>query len=66
MALTAELSGGDAVVFQAPDETDMVMVEQLGDGFLFVCGDSNLWAGCDYDNCEFATALLETPDGDII
>lgn len=69
MAATGELSGGTNV-FLSPSGQEMVQVEQLGDGFLFLCGDSNVVMGnhgCDYSgNCEFLRRLWEYADGDII
>ena len=65
MALTAELSGGTNV-WQSPSGRNMVQVEQLGSGFLFVSGDSNLFDGCGYDNCSFAQRLLNYADDQIL
>lgn len=69
MAATGVLSGGTNV-FLAPSGQQMVQVEQLGDGFFFLCGDSNVAGSggvCDYsDNCTFFRRLWEYADGDII
>lgn len=43
-----------------------VAVEQLGNGFLFVCGDSNVANGCGYDNSNFFNRLSSYLDADII
>lgn len=65
MAATAEITGG-VNVWKSPNGTNMVQVEQLGSGFLFLTGDSNLSGGCGYDNCAFFKRLWEFDDGDII
>lgn len=66
MGCTAELSGFATVFYSPVAQVPMVVVDQLGDGFVFLCGDSNIWAGCDYDNCNLAIRLWERPDSQII
>lgn len=63
MGCTAEISGF-SVVFYAPVHTDIpvVCVDSLNEGFVFLCGDSNFWAGCDYDNCTILERLFTYKD----
>lgn len=69
MAAAAEVSGGTSVFF-APSGVLIFSVEQLGNGFLFFCGDgSMLPSGCGglhATNCEFFKRLYDYADGDVI
>jgi hypothetical protein len=67
MAATAELAGGTNV-FRSPSGVQMMQVEKLGSGFLFVCGDGNV-AGqqfCLYNNCAFFRRLMTYQNSEII
>ena len=67
MAATAEIAGG-TTVWKSPGGVNMVQAEQLGAGFLFVCGDANVFAGppCNYNNCAFAERLWTYEDSEIL
>lgn len=67
MAATGQLSGGTNV-FRSPSGIHMLQVQKIGNGFLFVCGDSNV-AGqqqCLYNNCEFFKRMFNYEDAAII
>ena len=66
MAATAILSGG-TTMFTSPNAgVVMMVVEQIGDGFLFVTGDSNHFQFCSFDNCELVRRLYRNGDNEII
>lgn len=66
MGCTAEISGFKTAFYSPVAQVPMICVDQLGDGFVFLCGDSNIWGGCDYDNCNLANRILNRPDSQII
>lgn len=69
MAATAEILGGTPVWRCPTAEKIMVAVEAVGDGFLFVSGDGNLFNdSCGYigDNSPFALRLYEYEDSEVI
>lgn len=63
---TAELSGGTSV-WVSPSGKQMLQVEAIGSGFLFVCGDSNvLENSIPHSDCAFWQRVFNDADGDII
>ena len=75
-AQAAKITGGTSMFSEAgvPTWRPVMRVEALGDGFLFVSGDSNMFGLCyTYDylsdpwhNCELIRRLYEYADEDII
>lgn len=65
VAVTNTITGGTSVWVTGLGGV-CVAVEQLGDGFLFVCGDSNAVNGCSYDNSNFFNRISSYADADII
>lgn len=63
-ATSANISGGTPV-WKSASENTVVAVEQLGDGFLFLSGDSNLQNVCT-GFCDFFTRVWEYEGADII
>lgn len=71
-ACTAGVSGGTWVATTAyyeesganntgPECSEMVYIaiEKIGEGYILVSGDSNIFAGCPYDNCPFWRNFIE-------
>lgn len=69
MAASAEISGGTSVFFSSSGKL-IFAVEQLGNGFLFLCGDASMrpnnCGGLHESNCEFFGRLYDYADGDIL
>lgn len=64
VAVLGLISGGTSV-WITPAGNKAMVVEKLGNGFLFLCGDSNP-AGCGYDNCDFFRRLFNNSDENLI
>lgn len=66
MACTTAIGGGTSC-WTSPDATIMVAVEQVGAGFVFVCGDGNIWDSDIIDiNQEVIRRLMTYRDEDVI
>jgi hypothetical protein len=69
-AATAGVTGGTWVAktnFSPPYV--YAAIERIGDGFIFVVGDSNVAddpMGCNYDNCAFYRSFIETPTEEML
>lgn len=69
MAMSAEIAGGTSVLLTPTDGLPMVAVEAVGEGFIFMSGDSNIWNGagsCGYDNCDFFWRLVNWTNAEIL
>lgn len=65
IARASKINGGTSVWISQAGNV-VVAVEKIGDGFLFLTGDSNITSGCGYANCEFLKRLASYEDGQII
>lgn len=63
----SEITGGASVLVSPNAAVVMMAVEQLGDGFLFLSGDSNIFTSvCGSVSCELIARLWGDPDDEII
>jgi hypothetical protein len=65
IARASRIDGGTSVWISDAGNV-VVAVEQIGSGFFFLSGDSNITDGCAYNNCPFLQRLLNYADDDII
>lgn len=63
IAAASKIDGGTSVWVR---DNPIVAAEKLGNGFLFLTGDSNITSGCGYNNCVFLQRLATYADGDIL
>lgn len=66
MGGSAEVSGGTSVWLDPDDATVTVAAEAVGSGFIFLCGDSDVFDGVYSMNAPFAERLYEAGSGEIL
>ena len=73
-ACTNEIIGGTPIVKTEPegalsgcaDSFPFVAGERIGDGIVIAAGDSNIFSGCGFDNCEFFKRLRDNDIDEIL
>ncbi len=78
-ACTGQVIGGTAINMTQPEPDESgsgtnpcvssycwIAIEQIGQGFVVLTGDSNVFDGCGFDNCEIAKRFLNNLPDDMI